>query len=217
MVHTYNRFVERRNGDNAMPFIPAPDIVQAELFYLWDGIPCENVLHFDFGATPTEPGMTALGVELIDWWKASFPTTMPTTLSLVNVKLTDLTTQISPAINVGTGLPAAGTSAGVSLPNNVALVLTKRTVLRGRSFRGRVYLPGLLESQVTGRAVQTSIVNSFINSWNQTISMTDGVDTWQQVVLSRFTNNNPRVEAISTPVIAFTSDGQVDTQRRRLT
>lgn len=46
----------------------------------------------------------------------------------------------------------AGAVAGDMLPSYVAAVMTKNTAKRGRSYRGRMYLPGIPESGTTGNA-----------------------------------------------------------------
>lgn len=50
-----------------------------------------------------------------------------------------------------TGAAVLGTNADADfLPKNVALVLTYKTILAGKSYRGRSYLPGLMEADNEG-------------------------------------------------------------------
>lgn len=199
-----------------MAYIPAPGICQAELVYVWQGEHCETVLHFEPTASLTPLLMQELGAYLVTWWDNSMQPQMSSTLQLINVKLTDMTTNVAPVINYATGLPLPGTGAATSLPNNVALVVTKRTLLRGRSYRGRIYHPGLTEALVTGNSVDGAFLGTLITVYSMLLNFTTTGTTWDMVVVSRFENNAPRTVADSNQVVSLDSDGIIDSQRRRL-
>jgi len=199
-----------------MAYIPVPDTLQAELVYNWDGQIVENVLHFKPFNILSLTLMQELGLKLVGWWIANIKGITPTNLQLVNVKITDLTTQTSPTINYATSLPSVGTGGSPSLPNNCAVVLTKRTLLRGRSFRGRIYHPGLYEAIVVGNTVDAGAVVSFINAYTQLKAFPTATTTWEMVVVSKFQNKVPLLVGVTTPVLSLDSDGVVDSQRRRL-
>jgi hypothetical protein len=201
-----------------MDYIEVPNTAQLELVYNWGGQQCQNVLHY-LKATPwTAAQLEELAEEAADLWTVQFPGVMPTTLSLIEVVATDLSDQFGPSITHGTGLPVAGTNASPSLPNNVALVVTKRTASRGRSFRGRIYHPGLVESQVVGNTVNPSDVTAILGRWGwfQLINLPVAVDEGIMVVVSRHFEGQPRTTGVTTIVTSLTSDGTVDSQRRRL-
>src|SRR4029077_18393365 len=66
----------------------------------------------------------------------------------------------------------AGTAAQDSLPSEASIVVTIRTLKRGRSFRGRVYLPPFVVSQVDANGnVIASCVTSLTNQFG--LWMTD--------------------------------------------
>jgi len=199
-----------------MPFIPAPDVLQAELVYNWNAQIVETVLQFQCTTALTPTLMNQAGAFLVTWWKDVIDGYMSNSLSLIQVKLTDMTTQIAPVINYATGLPAAGTNASPTMPNNVACVITKRTLLRGRSFRGRIYHPGLCEAQVVANSVDGPTLTALITEYNKLIHFTTVGASWDMVVMSRYHDNAPRTTADSNQVTNLTSDGVVDSQRRRL-
>lgn len=199
-----------------MAFIPVPDVVQVDLVYTLDTQIIENVLHYKPVGLPVVDSMVELGEELISWWSTTGKVQCPDEVSLINVKVTDLATNFAPSINVGTGLPIAGTLSGAPLPNNCSLCVTKRTVFRGRSFRGRIYHPALTETDVTANAVSAGRVNAIIAAYEDLMFFTLVEDTWSLGVVSRYSEGEPRVEGIFTPVVALTTDGMVDSQRRRL-
>lgn len=199
-----------------MAFIPAPSICQAELIYAFDTQVCEIVLHFEPTTALTPTKMTELGAYLVAWWNTNLKTLTPPQASLTAIKLTDLTTNIAPVVNYGVGLPIVGTNASPSLPNNCAMVITKRTLLRGRSYRGRIYHIGLNEAAVTTNTVLSTYVTSCLVAYNILLSFVTASATWDMVVVSRFENNAPRVTADSNQVVSLDCDGVVDSQRRRL-
>lgn len=199
-----------------MAYIPAINTCQAELFYTWDGQQCETVLHYIPDDPLTITIMPELGASLVSWWDIQIQPDTPTNLTFRSIKFTDLTSQIGPTITYAAGLPLVGIDASASLPNNCALVITKRTVLRGRSYRGRIYHPGLCEGDVIANAVTPAFVVSMVARYEMIRVLVTASTTWRMAVVSRFTNGNPRVAADVNPVSSFDSDGSIDSQRRRL-
>lgn len=199
-----------------MPFIPVPGVVQAELIYNWNSQVVETVLHFRPSDPPTPTLMIELGVEMVTWWSGGLKGFQSNMLSLTQVKLTDLSTETAPVINHTALLPQTATNASPSMPNSVTVAITKRTVLRGRSFRGRIYHPGLVEAQVLNNTIDPPSLVNIIAEYSENIAFTTPGASWVMVVISRQTNNAPRVTGIDTGVLSLSSDGVVDSQRRRL-
>lgn len=200
-----------------MAFIPTPNCAQIELMYSWSGQTCETVLHYQFSADANVTRLTALADACITLWTTNVKPLMASTLSLVSVIATDLENQNGPSITRAGGLPSAGTQTGDCLPNNCALVITKRTANRGRSFRGRIYSPAIPEPQTANNTPTTTFVNQLVTAWSTFISVTiTGPEVVPLGVISKFANNTPRAEGIFTPVTNLTSDGVLDSQRRRL-
>jgi hypothetical protein len=199
-----------------MAFIPVLGIVQAELVYLWQGQFVQNVLHYDTPGAVTIEEMQELGDLLVDWFDVEMQPLISNSLSLVEVKLTDLTTQFGPVVEYTTGLPLVGANVNATMPNSVAIVMTKRTVFRGKSFRGRIYHPGLVESQVTNNQLVPATQTSLLAAYTALISLEGSSGVFNLQVVSRQQNNAPLELGVATPVIAITTDGFVDSQRRRL-
>lgn len=199
-----------------MPFIPVPDVVQAELICTWSTQVIETVLHFQPDNPPDPGNMAELGAELVGWWSSDIRPVVPTTLTLTQVKLVDLSTETGLVLNYSTGLPLVGTGASPSLPNNVACVITKRTLLRGRSFRGRIYHPGLMENQVVDNTVSGTTVSGLLGIYGQLRTFSTTSADWNMVVVSRYSNNAPRATGVATFVNSLSCDGTIDSQRRRL-
>lgn len=200
-----------------MDYIPVPNCAQLEFVYSFAGQTCENVLHYTKDDAWDVVTLTALADAAIAEWIASIKPVMTNLLSLTSVIATDLASQSGASITRAGGLPSAGTQTGTALPNNCALVVTKRTVMRGRSFRGRIYHPGLPTPQTSGNTVTGAFVTSIVNGWNALTAIAmPGPIVAQMVVVSKFHEGNPRLLGITTPVVNVTSDGVIDSQRRRL-
>jgi hypothetical protein len=99
-----------------------------------------------------------------------------------------------------------------------------RTESRGRSFRGRNYIVGLTEDQVTGNDFASGITGLFQAVYELLLDFGQDI-AWAWVVASRFSGVDPvthdpipRTTGIATVVTAVTVvDNFVDSQRRRLT
>lgn len=203
-----------------MVYIPVPDTAQVEMVALMAGQRTQWVLHYkkDPVGNYDVPALSDLAAALVAAINgASVKGLFPTTWSLIEVRAIDMEDQFGPAVSASSGLPIVGTRAGGQLPNNVALVLTKRTSARGRSFRGRLYFGPLVEADVTDNTVSGAIVTSIIGNLGAVLLTVVGASfTHRLQVVSRFTNNAARVTGIATQVTGWTSDGIVDSQRRRL-
>ena len=199
-----------------MPFVPATNVVQAELVFNWSDQVVENVLHYQVAGGPTPAHMTEIGAALVSWFGSGHDVIVGDEVQLTEVRLTDLTTQFSPGVTFTAGLPIVGGHVSPSLPNNVSIAITKRTALRGRAYRGRIYHIGLTESQVTENAVSPTTLATIIDSYESIRELTISAGTIPMVVVSRYLGGDERSAALVNVIIGFSSDGIVDSQRRRL-
>jgi len=137
-----------------------------------------------------------------------------TTITLANVGLRDIRTA-NTAEFLDSGAAVAGTATGDLLPPQVALCITLRTALAGRSFRGRCYLPGFAESVngAAGAANGSAVSVAFITAIKSTL-VSNALDLG---VIHRPTAAPlPVTAGFITPVTTIVSRDLVwDTQRRR--
>lgn len=137
-----------------------------------------------------------------------------TAITLANVGLRDIRTA-NQAEFLDSGGAVAGTSAGDLLPPQTALVVTLRTAQAGRSFRGRVYLPGFTEGVNTpgGASSWVTAPVTFITAIKSAL-VTSGMDLG---VLSRPAPDAlpPRSGFVTTVTSIVVRDAVWDTQRRR--
>lgn len=202
-----------------MAFVPANNCIQAELIYELHGQVVENVLHYVPDVPVTDANMVELADGLITRWPVYLQSWLSDDLTLNIVRVTDLTTQFSNGFDITTGLPLTGGKTGSiesSLPNNVAVAVTKNTLFRGRSRRGRIFQMGITEDEVIGNTISEALRSALVTAYtNMSLIIENGIN-FQMVVLSRWENNVQRQQALLTPVEFVTVDTTVDSQRRRL-
>lgn len=199
-----------------MPFVPAPNTAMVELIYNYQGQIAENVLYFR-GAVPwTTVSLNALAADVLTWWSTRVKGLQPAQVSLTSIRLTSLESEVAPRVDYVTGLPQVGGDASLApMPNNVTVVTTFLTALRGRSFRGRSYWIGLSEQQVLGNFITNSVRTDIQVAWNS-LATDVNENGAAHVVVSRITGGVQRPVAVVTDITGYRTDDGIDSQRRRL-
>jgi hypothetical protein len=169
-----------------------------------------NVLHAQL------PGGESVNQGLADGWatdlsaahtSSGLEALQPTAVSLDRVGVRDLRTANQPMHEAN--IASAGTSANDLLPRAASLVVTMRTSLAGRSFRGRSYVPGFDEAQNTVEGTAVPAATAAATAWIAAIRTAATARGHTLAVGSVKLG-------ISTPVTAqIVRDNVWDTQRRR--
>lgn len=201
-----------------MAFIPVNGVALAEIRLSLFGQKIELTQYYNFDDPPPTSAMTTLGESLVDWFDTQLSTPLSTNLGLREVVVTDLSTATSPQVTVLPTATVTGKDDAPASPGNVALCVSFRTVFRGRSFRGRNFVPGIPSDQITGNTVATGVVEAIESAYNVLrVEHTASIDG-QWGVVSRFSLGAPRVAGVFTPITTIVVvDANVDSQRRRLT
>jgi hypothetical protein len=115
-----------------------------------------------------------------------------------------------------TNTPAAGANTGTVVPQNTAYLIRKRTDAAGRRGRGRMYIPGVKETEVDNVGNLTA---GQITQWNNVgelwlEALTEEIRDMPPVILHR--SEGIGVEPAPTPVVTLICESKVATQRRRL-
>jgi len=200
-----------------MAFIPIPGCASAVIEGSYYSNPIITVLHFakagggDFSASDC----AALAGIVATAWPFFMLPVMSNQYSFISAKVTDQSDEFGPSSTVSAFPPVFGAQTSPGLPGHTTLVMTHRTALRGRSFRGRTYMPGLTEDGVVGNTVEAARSLALGTAFNDFMADVTGAG-YVFVIASRYTGNAPRVTGLATPVTSSGfRDNIVDSQRRR--
>lgn len=198
-----------------MAFIPAVDVAQVSLRYTRDFQDLENTLYFLRDTSIDLAGLEALGLAVQTWWITEHRALVSAQVSYREIFVRDLTTQSGLERQFIVDPPQTGAVAGDAVPSNVTFSISFRTGFAGRSFRGRNYIPPINEGQISANRMLAPIVADWITVY-QNLGAAIPAD-WTWVILSRFSDGQPRVNGLPTPVLGVqVADDVVDSQRRRL-
>lgn len=200
-----------------MPFVPVPETIQVEMRMRLDGQKVENTLYFHKIGGWSAADVPVAYNALLLWWNNNYAVPLSSALTLNEIAIKDLSSETGFGFEISTPVPKpAGDSAEPALPNNVALCVSFRTASRGRSFRGRNFVPGLPRTSVTQNTVDSTQAGLISDAYNELLTVADSLGAdW--VVVSRFSGNAPRVTGVHTVITGATIvDLTVDSQRRRL-
>lgn len=219
-----------------MPYIRVPklsgshplvveDAVQVRLFWTFNGISGLNVLGGMVGGGYTNSqthANTAGAAILDDFTDSGLAALMADTTSLLGVGIRDVR-EANQVEYISTAASVPGTGGATPLPNSLAAVVTLRTALAGKRYRGRVYFSGANEAQNDASGHIASAFNAALVGFMEAVQSNLGAEGITLAVLSRpnFLNLVPPAD-IQTyaghvePVTAIvTRDTLWDTQRRR--
>lgn len=198
-----------------MAFIPFPDGIKIEIKCKKGGAPNINIVWGVINITLDLAALESISDAVVAWWTAEIRPLVSTSTTLEAVTVTDMSNEAGLQWVNDLVTPLAGTATGGDLPSNVAAVVTFYTGQVGRSYRGRVYNPGLTDTQVTTNTLGTTYVTNMLTAWAEfNIAMdTAGVT---HCVASHYTNGAPRSEVQATAILEYGMNNVVDTQRRRI-
>lgn len=199
-----------------MAFIPFDNVAKLEAIFTLDGQRIQNVHHYWFEAGPTETDLQDLAAFYKTWFDTSLAPHLPTVISLVLIKVTDLSVEDGTSIEYATGLPITGDANSPALPNNCTMTIKWTTGRSGRSYRGRTYFPVLREDIVDANMVSAVYAAQILTVMTDLVVVDLPVNDCVMVVASRVNNGTPRVTGLATPVTNLSIDRVIDSQRRRL-
>ena len=182
-----------------MPFQAVPDVAQCQLMGVVDSQLTINDLYFEIsggGITPVNLGLLANAVAL--WFSGSLAPLLSEDWSATRVVATDLGSPTgarreNPAITPG-GI------TGEAAPNNVAAVVSLRTDQRGRSGRGRNFVPAIPNSVITLNTLDDTYISDLTSAYFALVGPGTFIPGWQLVIVSRVSAGVVRPTGIAIPV-----------------
>lgn len=199
-----------------MAFIPTAGCVRVDLQFDLGGQQCHNILWVSKDSTWTQAEREALNTAIKDWWHTTARSKFTTGIALQQVTSVNQETQEAPSSTLIVSPQDPGTVSDTGLPNNVAMCATLRTGLRGRSYRGRMYLGGFGVTHRNGTTTwTTTAVADIITVLTALKTVIEGLAAvW--VIVSHYHLKAPRATGLKTPITAVAIDQYMDSQRRRL-
>jgi hypothetical protein len=182
-------------------FIPVPNTVIAELRGTLNGENVENTLYFHRSDAWDVTSMGVLAAALGLWYRTGIVDNLSNEYQYRECYVADLTTASGLAVLNATGAGDDGGVGSEAGSNQNAFCVRFTTGRRGRSYRGRNYIPGVPESRVAGGRVSSVFADLMVAAY----TILDGYGDlfgaeWS--VVSRYADGAPRAFGISTPVIA---------------
>lgn len=199
-----------------MVFVPVQNTVHAELVYSFEGSIMENNLYYQFPMGVDEDQLMTVQDNLNTWWDENIQQYQVDDLSLINVRVTDLTTENGMSLEGAVNPPAAGASATDPLPANCALQVSFTTPYRGRSYRGRIYIPGLPEDRSSGSQWTAAFLALMATAIDNLLLVDFEPYTANLVVVSRYHDGAPRAQGLHTAVSGYKISPYIVSQKRRL-
>ncbi len=200
-----------------MAFIPTAGAVRVDIQFVRAGQQIHNVIWCSRDSAWTQAQREGLAEAIETWFSTTGKTAMTSDCSLTQITVVNQDTVNAPG-TVYVVSPAIAGTGGASSPtaNSVAMCATLRTDLRGRSYRGRMYLGAVPTSLVSDSL--TVLTTYITNALSVLAALKTAIEAlgavW--VVVSHFTNKLPRAGGLKTPITAIAMDQYIDSQRRRL-
>jgi len=200
-----------------MPFIPVDNVAQIEFLFRLDSQSIENTYYVTRFAALDLAALTEIADIGLAWLASDYFPQLSNLITCVGVKVTDLTNAFAGTYTAVPGSPLAGGVAQPSEPGNVALCIKHLTGSRGRSFRGRSYVPAIPHTSMTGtNTINATFANAMVDAF-QALDADYVAAIYTPVVVSRFSGGVSRITGVATEILnhAYT-DLTVDSMRTRL-
>jgi hypothetical protein len=163
-----------------------------------------NVMHFRQDAVDQD----GLAGAIIANWQADQLSSLSASAELDSFEITPLDGTSATRNYLTDGADHWSGNAGSEWVPQVAVIIKMETALRGRSYRGRIYLPFTGESKIDGGTLDGTFVTAMSAGWNDfnAAMLTDSV---VPVVASY-------KHATAEGIVGFICESQTATQRRRM-
>lgn len=160
--------------------------------------------------------LQGLADEMAAWLISDLAPIQQAGITWNSVQATDLNTGSSPVAFSTAGLPVAGGVSGAALTNQVAMVISFKTVKRGRSYRGRNYVPSIPPGSIVSTTQWTAAALTAYGTAYQNMAAAMALIGWTWVVLSRQIDGVRRTVGAAEPVTSHIPRAAIGTQRRRI-
>lgn len=197
------------------PFIPVSNTAEVRMVFATPGGQAQNVFHIEKTSDWLAEDLDDLAQGFESSWGANLSPFVGSDITLVEVIATDMSSANGPSVASAANI--TGTNSQLSLPSNATAVVSFRTGLRGRSYRGRLYHVGLRRDMVSGDTIVpvqvTGLRTQYQEFFGDVLTL---IPNTTHVVVSRCEDGVWRTNGVTTPVLDYLVENTVDSQRRRL-
>lgn len=198
-----------------MTFIPVPSTIGMEWFMTLDAQEIEMTYYAFSEVDITVSQLNLLSGIMENWWIEQLAPVLSFNLVLRATKCTDLSSDVAPAIEASAGPSGVGGVAQSSVANSLAFVVKHTTAGRGRSSRGRCYVPGIPNTSVVQNTITATLANALVAAFAD-LDTRLPINDCSPVVVSRYHDNAPRAVGLTVPILNHSyTDLTIDNQRRR--
>jgi len=195
-------------------FIPLPGGIKVCINFTLQSVPCSICFHVRQVGTVGQADTDDVVSVVKQWWDTTGYNMFSQDLFIDTIQATAVDAVPAVQTTESTFTEPNGGQAVESMSGGVAVVITLLTGYIGRSYRGRVFLPGIDVNAVTLNAITAPAKANYEGGWLALISAlaTNGrpmhVASYQENLL-------PRTTAVSYPVTSIIVRDYVKSQRRR--
>jgi hypothetical protein len=198
-------------------FIPVAGVVKIQLIYTYNGQSIENVFNVISGGSLLLADLDRIEGVFASWWTATGRAQVPNNISLVKIVADALGGSAGLHKEYTSGFTGAGLLGATQLPGSCTTSVKLATGTRGRSFRGRIYWPGLIGADLNNGLLTTTrrdAIQAAVNTLRTSLTADGSND--QLAVVSYCVGGVWRGAGVATPVTSASAHLLVDSQRRRL-
>ena len=199
-----------------LPFITFPNSAEVVLKFLQGSAPWFLTLGFHSASSVVPTDVDNLAASIDYWWSNFLSAQITTSAVLQEIVATDLSTQFGYQKILPPATVPAGTLIGTEAPVGDAMIVTFKTALRGRSYRGRNYVAGRVQGDIANENTWTTVRVLAMQNVYDNLPASIAAANWSHVVLSRYLNGNRRIVGAETFVQNYIAKGRIGTQRKRL-
>jgi hypothetical protein len=212
-----------------MPFIPALNTAKVVVVQDLHNEVVTNTFHVRKATAWSTPELTTLANTFITWWNDDLANNLSQNMILTRVAARDMTVEDGLAVEVQAPLLSGGQLLSPAMPGNVALAVKHISGFAGRNRRGRSFVAGMPENGQEGNEITVALTDSIVSAFEVLRGAMVAAD--QELVVASFYDGTvlelqsngetikvpvARATALLSPILSFSADTFIDSQRRRL-
>ena len=198
-----------------MAFVPFPDGAELQMIYDVNGKTVSFGTWFRYVAgSPADVHCIALADSANSSFAPLVQAEQSNDTELTDIVVSDRSAANAPQYGPTLFTPRTGTVGADSVDNKVCMTVTLRTNLKGRSFRGRVYIPGYPENSLIDSLWGTATAAVAAGYMGSLRGFAAAIG-WEMVVASKFTGGAPRAAVLPTAITSQVGRVATTSQRRR--